>query len=127
MADRFRRWMYGRYGVDRLCRHLIFLAIILLIVSMFRGRQVLYPLSLAFMLFAYFRAFSKNVPKRYKENMAYEKFIGRIKNMPKGLSQRRTHHIYRCPKCRQRIRIPRGKGRVEISCPKCMTRFIRKS
>ena len=127
MAEKLRRWLYGRYGADRLTKHLMILAIVLLIISLFWGRRILYPLSIAVMVYAYFRTFSKNIQKRYKEGMAYERFLGRIKRLPQEMSMRKTHHIYRCPKCRQKIRIPRGKGRIEVTCPKCRTSFIRRS
>ncbi len=127
MAEKLRRWLYGRYGADRLTKHLMILAIVLLIVSLFWGRRVLYPISIAMMVYTYFRTFSKNIPRRYSEGMAYERFIGRIKKLPREMSMRRTHHIYRCPGCRQKIRIPRGKGRIEVTCPKCRTSFIKKS
>ena len=127
MGEKLRRWLYGRYGTDKLTKHLMILAIVLLIVSLFWGRKVLYPLSIAVMAYAYFRTFSKNIRKRYAEGMAYERFVGRIKRLPKEMSMRRTHHIYRCPKCRQKIRIPRGKGRIEVTCPKCRTSFIKRS
>lgn len=88
-------------------------------------------LSWGLLIYEYFRMFSRNIYKRSIENQWYlsktaklRTFFYRQKNL---MLQRKTHHIYKCPTCRQKIRIPRGKGRVEIRCPKCNTTFIKKS
>lgn len=120
MGDRFRRWMYGRYGVDKLSRTLIYVALAFCILSMFFRGGFFYFISIAIMVYSYYRIFSKKLQKRYAELQKYEKFKSNI-------SMRKTHHIYKCPNCKQKIRIPRGKGKIEVSCPKCRTSFIKNS
>lgn len=131
MKEKFMKFMYGRYGVDQYSRFLLIIAVILLIVSTFMGNGLLYIVSLGLMVYLYFRVFSRNVQKRYAENNKYLKYKNRVinffKHFKRDLSIRKTHHIYRCPNCRQKIKIPRNKGRIEIRCPKCYTEFIKKS
>ena len=130
MREKLQRFMWGRYGNDQLNRFLMILVLVLLVLSMiFRGP--FYFLALAALIYSYFRMFSRNVTKRYAENQTYltkiykiRTFFTRQKSMWK---QRRIYHIYKCPNCRQKIRIPRGKGKIEIRCPKCSTTFIKKS
>ena len=129
--DRFNRFMYGRYGQDDLSRFLLIVALVLLIANLlFRlpgtGMAVLLLLG-----YNYFRMFSRNVPARYAENQKYLQMKGRVLDFFRGRKNRaedlKENHIYRCPKCGQKIRIPRGKGMVEITCPKCRTKFRKRS
>lgn len=90
-----------------------------------------YIIGWAAMIYCYFRLFSRNIQKRYAENQKFlaktyniRCFFNKQKNM---FMQRRIYHIYKCPGCKQKIRIPRGKGRIEVRCPKCGTTFIKKS
>jgi predicted SprT family Zn-dependent metalloprotease len=131
MKEKIARFMYGRYGYDTLGRFTMAVGLIALLISGWTGKYILTILAWALIIYTYFRMFSKNVYKRSKENQWYlnktyklRLFFGRQKNM---MVQRKTHHIYKCPTCRQKIRIPRGKGRIEIRCPKCSTTFIKKS
>lgn len=123
MKQRIARFMYGRYGIDKLCRTLVTVALILLVMSTFARSNLLYFLSLGVLVYSYYRAFSKNIQARYKEAMAYERFKGRIKGIPQRIRDMKTHKIFRCTGCGQRIRIPRHKGNVEITCPKCKNVF----
>lgn len=123
--------MQGRYGMDYLGRFTIILGLAAIILSMFIDSAILSILAWACIIFAYFRMFSRNIYKRSSENQAFltktykiRCFFARQKNM---MAQRKTHHIYKCPTCKQKIRVPRGKGRIEIRCPKCNTTFIKKS
>ena len=126
--------MAGRYGADQFGRFLSGAALVLLIINLFvRGvvGQILYFLVLAVLVYNIFRMFSKNIQKRYAENAKYLQLKGRLfgffrkeKNRARDL---KTHHIYKCPNCKQKIRIPRGKGKICITCPKCGTEFIKKS
>lgn len=123
MKERIMRFMYGRYGVDKLCRTLVTAALVLLVVSTFVRSNLLYFLSLGVLVYSYYRAFSKNVQARYREAVAYERFKGRIKGMPQKVRERKMYKIFRCPGCGQKVRIPRRKGNVEITCPKCKEVF----
>ena len=123
--------MYGRYGIDSLSKCTIALGLFSILLSTFVNWRILPLLSWAFIITAYVRMFSKNINKRAAENQWYLKntyklrsILAKQKNL---LAQRKTHHIYTCPSCRQKIRIPRGKGKIEIRCPKCSTTFIKRS
>ena len=111
---------YGAYGADLLNRTLLGVALVLMVLSLFVRWRGIYWAALAFLVYAYFRMFSKNYSKRYAENQAFMKYTSKIR-------QRKTHHIYKCPNCGQKIRIPRGKGKIAVRCPKCSTEFIKKS
>ena len=131
LKEKLIRFMQGRYGADDLSRFLLLASFVLLILSMFLPRTPFYLLGILLMIYCYFRMFSKNIPKRYQENMTYLKYrnklTGRFRKLKSEAIQRKTHHIYRCPKCRQKTRVPRGRGRIAIRCPKCNTEFIKKS
>lgn len=135
MKEKFMRFMQGRYGVDQLSKALLVIGLIsILLASFFRGSLVgtfFYYVGWFLIIYCYFRMFSKNVSKRYAENQAYlaksykiRYFFAKQKDL---FRQRKQYHIYKCPGCSQKIRIPRGKGKIEICCPKCGTKFIKKS
>ena len=80
---------------------------------------------------SYFRMLSYNREKRYAENIAYYRATQQVRTKmnqwKKRFSQRRYYHYYRCPRCRQQLRVPRGRGKIEITCPKCRAQFVKKS
>lgn len=131
MKEKFIRFMYGRYGVDKLSKHLVWAGLVLSLLSMFFGGNLLYWVSLATFIYSYFRVFSKNTTKRYQELCSYERFLAKIKNFPskwkKEAAQRKQYKIFKCPSCSQKIRIPRGHGMVEIRCKKCQTLFRKRT
>lgn len=136
MKDKFFKFMEGRYGVDSFAQFTMVVALICIVVSIFfPGRSVvgsvLNTLGIVAIIYTYFRMLSRNIQKRYAENEKYRSLMSGIRqrlNREKNMMrQRKTHHIYSCPSCGQKIRIPRGKGRIEIDCPKCHTKFIKKS
>ena len=137
MRDKFNKFMQGRYGVDELSRFTMGVALALIILTMFVNivnrsvGSVLDFLGIAAIVYAYFRIFSRNIQQRYAENQKYLQMTSKLRlrfNKEKNLmKQRKTHHIYACPGCGQKIRIPRGKGIIEIECPKCHTKFVKRS
>ncbi len=111
-------------------RFLLIVALVMVVLSMF-GVPFTYLLGLVCMVYAYFRMFSRNIYKRQAENGKYLKYEYKVKQkfaaFKRDMKQRKTHHIYRCPFCKQKIRVPRGRGRIEIRCPKCSQTFIKRS
>lgn len=133
--NKFTNFMYGRYGVDQFSRFIILIVFILCVLSMFIRTQILSLLILVLIVFTYYRMFSKNIYKRAAENEKYLQFISRFKrkngsttyNNTQNAEQKKYYKYFKCPDCSQKIRIPRGHGKIEIKCPKCNTKFIRKS
>lgn len=130
MKEKIMRFMQGRYGNDQLNRFLMFVAMALLIISVF-GLDFLYFVALVIMVYAYFRMFSKQIYKRSAENQKYLQYEWKVKSRfqkkKREVQQSKTHHIYKCPNCKQKIRVPRGRGRIAITCRKCGHEFIKKS
>ena len=129
--------MQGRYGVDDLSRFTMGVALVLIILAMFANifsrtvGSTLDILGVAAIVYAYIRIFSRNIQQRYAENQKFlqmtSKVRFRFKKEKDLMKQRKTHHIYSCPGCGQKIRIPKGKGKIEIECPKCHTKFVKRS
>jgi len=131
VREKIIRFMQGRYGADSFSKFILGLAFVCIILSMFVAGGFFSFLSTALIIYCYFRMFSKNIPKRYQENMLYLKYqnkvLSKFRKFKNEMMQRKTHHIYRCPSCKQKIRVPRGRGKIAIRCPKCSTEFIKKS
>ena len=124
LGYRMMNFMQGRYGTDKLNLAMLITAVVFDIVNMFLQplwlRAIFGILSSALLVLAIYRTFSRNIPARQKELRAFNAFFNRLKTL-------RTHHIYHCPGCRQKIRVPRKHGvKVEIRCPKCGQTFTKK-
>lgn len=118
-----QRFMQGRYGTDKLNTLILIIGLVLCIGSMFlpAGWPVLVMTLLAYAcsFIVIFRSLSRNTHQRYRENRRYLSLINRIKD--------REHRYFSCPKCRQSVRVPKGKGKISITCPRCREKFIRKT
>lgn len=138
-ARKMQSFMVGRNGVDSLGRAVVFLAFAFIILSLVvpepTVRAVFSWLAFASLVYCYFRMFSKNIAKRYKENCAWERFArkwggpfkGRAKQASTWWKYRKTHRVFRCAQCGQSLRVPKGKGKVKVTCPKCKSSFVAKS
>lgn len=130
-SDRLRRVMYGRYGTDQLNRLLLGITMVLLITSMFIRNPGFYGVALGILIISYYRMFSRNIAKRYEENQKYLSFrnrlVGWFKLRRLHLKQRKDYRFFKCPTCGQKVRVPKGKGMVQITCPKCRTAFNKRS
>ena len=136
MKEKFMRFMQGRNGVDQFARFTMGVALAAIVLTLFTGTRsgigaFLDLFGMAAIVYTYFRIFSKNISKRYQENQKYlkmtDKLRARFQKEKRMMSQRKDYHIYSCPGCGQKIRIPRGGfKKVEIECPKCHTKFIKR-
>ncbi len=119
----FRHFMMGRYGTDKLSMTILTVGVIVSVVAMFIGyapvKIALTAVAYVLMFWAIFRCLSRNTYKRYRENRKFLMLLDRIKD--------RQHKYFSCPRCRQSVRVPRGKGKIAIKCPKCGEKFIKKS
>lgn len=131
MKEKFRQFMAGRYGADDLGKFMIGLTAVFIVLNLFFHHSVFSLFAALSLIVCYYRMFSKNIAKRSAENGKYlfyrQKYLGIFTKKKNQLLDRKTHHIYKCPQCRQKIRIPKGKGMIEIRCPKCRTIFKKKS
>ena len=131
LRSRLARGLYGRNGFDSLALTCNTVAILLLIINLFAQNLVIYFLWVAFFGYSVFRVYSRNIPKRYAEN---QKFLAmtegprkRIGLMKLQWRDREVSRYYICRNCHQQIRVPKGRGRIEIRCPKCGERFIKRT
>lgn len=135
MKDKMLTFMQGRYGVDALSNFLMWMGIAIAVLCIFLPARILVLAGWLLILYAYIRIFSKNISKRYAQNQkfldrtwtirnAYAKIKYRIKY---GKQTDSAYRIYKCRKCGQKIRIPKGKGRIRITCPKCQYQFKKRS
>lgn len=131
MKKRFMDFMSGRYGTDELSKFMLAVCLVLLVINIFTGVQCVYLIALVLLGVCYFRMFSRNYVKRSEENRKYLDTVWKIKNWflkkKNRIIQSKDFHIYKCPSCGQKIRIPRGKGKICITCPKCRNQFEKKS
>lgn len=131
MMNFLRRMMYGRYGSDQLNNALLVLAMVLMLLRALTGWAFLGMMALALLILCYFRMFSRNIQARYAENQWFMQRWTPVKQAATGaktrFADRKTHRYYKCPQCKKRLRVPRGRGKIEITCPQCHTRFVKKT
>lgn len=131
MRDKIYRFMQGRYGTDDFYKFLFWVALIGIVINWFFKSQLLSFAVTLILVYAMYRMLSKNHSARYAENQRYLQATAKIRywfdQQKKLMEERKYHHIYTCPKCRQKIRIPKGKGKIMIRCPKCHHEFQKRS
>ena len=131
LKEKLSRLMYGRYGIDQLGNFMMWAAVAMMIFGAVVRSSLIYTLALVLIVWADVRIMSKNHSKRYAENQKFLTWQNKIKykvnNWKRNLADRKIHHIYKCPSCGQKIRVPRGKGKIIVTCPKCRTEFQKRS
>ena len=131
LNTKMQQFMVGRYGADELGRFISVSTLVCLLVSLFTKWGILYWIGLFLIFYTYFRMFSKNVSKRYQENQKFltlrYKAVAKWSIMKKHFLERKIYRFYTCPQCKQKVRVPKGRGKICITCPKCRTEFVKKS
>ena len=137
-----RKMMTGRYGADQLSVALFVVYILLYFTAQITRSFILVLLSFIPFAFFVFRMFSRNISKRYQENYRFLNWWNPVWVRLRGVlykvqawfrklsvrwKDRRTHRYYKCPKCRNTLRVPKGRGKIAITCPVCKTEFIKKT
>lgn len=131
------RLFYGRYGMDTLGYVILIVSMIMSLTSSLISIKwlipslILYVLSYVLLIWMVFRMFSKNRQARYKENMWLVGIWKKIKKwfdlQKNRIKDRKTHCYFACPKCKNNLRVPKGRGEITITCPVCKTKFDRKT
>ena len=124
------RFMQGRYGYDQFNNFIILLSLFFAFLNMFIHHDIMVVISYCLLFYAVFRMLSKNIWDRQKEYFAfldYTKGIRQHGNVFKRNLKDKEYKYFLCPNCKQMVRVPRGKGNIEIKCPKCQHKFDRKS
>ena len=118
-----RNFMAGRYGTDRLNMVILCAGLVASLLSVWIKAApfnlIFWVLSYGLMIWAIARSLSRNTYKRYQENRRFLQIFDRLKD--------RDHRYFDCPKCRQMVRVPRGKGKIAITCPRCREKFVKKT
>ncbi len=131
MKEKFRRFMIGRYGNDKMNQVISVIALILILVGAFAGVPVVDRMGIVLIIYIYFRAFSKNIQARYAENQRFLKLYYRITGpfaaKKAARDRNKGYKIFKCPNCKQKVRVPKGKGTISIHCPKCHQDFIKRT
>lgn len=124
-------WMQGRYGIDGFSRMLVVFGLALTIASLLPYLGALSWIAFLVLAYALFRAFSKNHAKRMHENEAYERLSAKPKQavsvVGKAWRNRKTTRYFKCKGCGTVLSVPRGKGKLRVTCPKCHMQTLRKS
>lgn len=127
----FRRAMSGRYGTDQLNFFLLFLSILIILIGQLTNLLWLAVIGYLPFVFSIYRMFSKNIQKRsmenYKFSMLFSPLYTRILKNINIIKDKKTHRYYKCPECKAKLRVPKGKGKIAITCPMCSKSFIKKT
>lgn len=130
IRNALQRFMYGRYGSDRLNVFLMVSYLVLLLLSMLPGLRFLEFISFVLVAVCLFRTLSRNLTARRAENAKFLKLVGpvlRWYRLRRTILRDKEHHYFKCPSCGQQLRVPKGKGKITVTCRGCGASFQEKS
>ena len=126
-GDRYIKFMKDRYGIDELYKFLLLICFVLLVINTFVSNNIIRLFEVLLIVIIFYRYMSKNIKLRKKENDKYleikDKIIKLFDYNKKKYKDRNTHMYRKCPKCKQKIRLPLKKGKHTVKCPNCGNRF----
>lgn len=131
------RWLYnfmiGRRGVDKLNIALIVVFFIISALFMFLPDRLFFLIIIQYIPFVLclYRMLSKDIYKREQENHKFvvwwNNFYPKLIKKANRIKDSKTHKYIKCPNCKQLLRLPRGRGKIRISCPKCLHTFEKRT
>ncbi len=130
LMNYLRKLMYGRYGSDHLSFFLLILYLVLIVAANLPHMGWLSWLALAVLAWDLFRMFSRRIDRRRAENARFLELVGpviRWFRMRRTIHRDKEHRYFRCPNCGQYLRVPRGKGKINVTCRNCGASFEEKS
>lgn len=113
---KINQFFQGRNGMDELARTIFWISFAVNIIAAIFGSQLLYYVAMIGLVYSMYRVFSKKLGERREEN---QKFLKKISLFRMKFAQRKDYRIFQCPSCGRNIRVPRGKGKIEVTCPVC--------
>ena len=129
--NRFRQWMTGRYGMDELGIFMVVVYFALSVINIFASSRVILFLNYAIFIIWALRVLSRNTYKRQRENDKFKVLFHPVQAMAnlwkRKFREKDTSRFFKCPQCKQTIRVPKGKGKIAIRCPKCGTEFVKRT
>ncbi|MGL5676382.1 MAG: hypothetical protein ACRDDX_08200 [Cellulosilyticaceae bacterium] len=128
---KYQRFMNGRYGFDQLSLAILGITLVTSIIAMLSTNWVFSIISPILLIVCYYRAFSKKLYKRQQENYKFLRLWYPVRDWFKKkytrLQGMKTHKYFKCPQCKQTLRVPRGRGKLTVTCPKCKHETHKKS
>ncbi len=124
LKQKVRQFFQGRYGSDNLGRTISMVALVVYFIGMLLKNELLMTIAMAGIFYSTYRMLSKDFWSRSAENKKYLDFLNLNKMR---FEQRKTHRIFKCKGCGKNIRVPKGKGKIEVRCPNCGNRSIHRT
>ncbi len=131
VGSKIASWMEGRNGSDELGICVLVVALLLIVINVFVRTFILTAFALVLIGYSFWRLISRDVEAREGENVIFLDFVSPImpwlKHPAEAAREVRAYKHLACPECGQRVRVPRKKGKIRITCPKCSAKFEAKS
>lgn len=128
---KFQRFMQGRYGTDEITYVLLGVSLFLMLISNFDKLWFVYFLSFVPIALSVARSLSKNITARIAERERYLRLTEPIRVFLKlnknKQRDRKTHKYFKCKNCKATLRVPKGKGKISITCPRCNCKITKKT
>lgn len=134
LNEKLSNFMVGRNGTDKLARWCIIVAVALAVVNMIIPNIICSVISYALLFYCLYRIFSRNVSARSAENERFEDLLSKVRRTPgdtnagssgpsrstaKPRANSATTVYFTCDECGQSLSVPKGKGTLKVTCPKC--------